>query len=216
MEKKKNTERNNKGGRPPKSTADKLKYRVTVKLATPDYYTKDDLKAAFDEAQTQTTEIRKTLRSTGKNFVRSTNKFIIQGNIWLTNQCTGNFLTARIRRSSSWNTRRRSLYMKLPGKYWKNIQKMENCLPWNCWKQKKKSSQYEAYRNLWEYEKELHIVQTNIDTFLGKNRSRQTAQERESTRSWISALCQKAHGDFSLLRVPILCILFQLFDFLYI
>ena len=39
MEKKQNTERNNKGGRPPKSTTDKLKYRVTVKLATPDYYT---------------------------------------------------------------------------------------------------------------------------------------------------------------------------------
>ena len=50
-------------------------------------------------------------------------------------------------------------------------------------KAEKKSSQYEAYRNLWEYEKELHIVQTNIDTFLAKNRSRQTAQERESTRS---------------------------------
>ena len=39
MEKKQNAERNNKGGRPPKSTTDKLKYRVTVKLATPDYYT---------------------------------------------------------------------------------------------------------------------------------------------------------------------------------
>ena len=39
MEKRQNTERNNKGGRPPKSTTDKLKYRVTVKLATPDYYT---------------------------------------------------------------------------------------------------------------------------------------------------------------------------------
>lgn len=39
MEKKQNTERNNKGDRPPKSTTDKLKYRVTVKLATPDYYT---------------------------------------------------------------------------------------------------------------------------------------------------------------------------------
>ena len=39
MEKKQNTERNNKGGRPPKSTTDKLKYRVTVKLATTDYYT---------------------------------------------------------------------------------------------------------------------------------------------------------------------------------
>ena len=45
MEKKQNTERNNKGGRPPKSTTDKLKYRVTVKLATPDYYT---LKATPD------------------------------------------------------------------------------------------------------------------------------------------------------------------------
>ena len=39
MEKKQNAERNNKGGRPPKSTTDKLKYRVTVKLATLDYYT---------------------------------------------------------------------------------------------------------------------------------------------------------------------------------
>ena len=39
MEKKQNAERNNRGGRPPKSTTDKLKYRVTVKLATPDYYT---------------------------------------------------------------------------------------------------------------------------------------------------------------------------------
>ena len=47
----------------------------------------------------------------------------------------------------------------------------------------RKNNQYEAYRNLREYEKELHIIQTNIDTFLGKDRSRQTAQERESTRS---------------------------------
>lgn len=30
---------NNKGGRPPKSTTEKLKYRVTAKLATQDYYT---------------------------------------------------------------------------------------------------------------------------------------------------------------------------------
>lgn len=38
MEKKQITKRNNKGVRPPKSTTDKLKYRVIVKLATPDYY----------------------------------------------------------------------------------------------------------------------------------------------------------------------------------
>lgn len=46
-----------------------------------------------------------------------------------------------------------------------------------------KKSQYETYQNLRKYEKELHTVQTNIDTFLGKNRSRQPKPEKEATRS---------------------------------
>ena len=46
-----------------------------------------------------------------------------------------------------------------------------------------KNSQYEAYQNLRKYEKELHTVQTNIDTFLGKDRSQQSELEKETTRS---------------------------------
>lgn len=38
MEHKRNTNQRNKGGRPKKGTADKLKYRLTVKMATSDYY----------------------------------------------------------------------------------------------------------------------------------------------------------------------------------
>ena len=39
MEQKRRFDRRNKGGRPKKEAADKLKYRLTVKMATSDYYT---------------------------------------------------------------------------------------------------------------------------------------------------------------------------------
>ena len=38
MEQKRKFDRRNKGGRPKKGAADKLKYRLTVKMATSDYY----------------------------------------------------------------------------------------------------------------------------------------------------------------------------------
>ena len=42
MERKRKINRRNKGGRPKKGAADKLKYRLTVKMATSDYYTLKD------------------------------------------------------------------------------------------------------------------------------------------------------------------------------
>lgn len=39
MEQKRKFDSRNKGGRPKKEAADKLKYRLTVKMATSDYYT---------------------------------------------------------------------------------------------------------------------------------------------------------------------------------
>lgn len=39
MEQKQNASKRNKGGRSKKGAADKLKYRLTVKMATSDYYT---------------------------------------------------------------------------------------------------------------------------------------------------------------------------------
>lgn len=153
------------------------------------YDTKDDLKAAFDEAQTQTTEMRKTLRSTEKR-LREVNEQIHYTGQYLANKSVyREFLNCKNKKKfrlehqteiTLYETARKILKEhsedgKLPSMKLLKAEKEKLTA--------RKSSQYEAYRNLQEYEKELHIVQTNIDTFLGKDRSRQTAQERESTRS---------------------------------
>lgn len=153
------------------------------------YDTEDDLKAAFDEAQTQTSEMRKTLRSTEKK-LREVNEQIHYTGQYLANKSVyREFLTCKNKKKfrlehqteiTLYETARKILKEhsedgKLPSMKLLKAEKEKLAA--------RKSSQYEAYRNLREYEKELHIVQTNIDTFLGKDRSRQTAQERESTRS---------------------------------
>ena len=153
------------------------------------YDTEDDLKSAFDEAQTQTTEMRKTLRSTEKK-LREVNEQIHYTGQYLANKSVyREFLTCKNKKKfrlehqteiTLYETARKILKEhsedgKLPSMKLLKVEKEKLAA--------RKSSQYEAYRNLREYEKELHIVQTNIDTFLGKDRSRQTAQERESTRS---------------------------------
>ena len=153
------------------------------------YDTEDDLKAAFDEAQAQTTEMRKTLRSTEKK-LREVNEQIHYTGQYLANKSVyREFLTCKNKKKfrlehqteiTLYETARKILKEhsedgKLPSMKLLKAEKEKLVA--------RKSNQYEAYRNLREYEKELHIVQTNIDTFLGKDRSRQTAQERESTRS---------------------------------
>ena len=153
------------------------------------YDTEDDLKAAFDEAQTQTTEMRKTLRSTEKK-LREVNEQIHYTGQYLANKSMyREFLNCKNKKKfrlehqaeiTLYETARKILKEhsedgKLPSMKLLKAEKEKLAA--------RKSSQYEAYRNLREYEKELHIVQTNIDTFLGKDRSRQTAQERGSTRS---------------------------------
>ena len=153
------------------------------------YDTEDDLKAAFDEAQAQTTEMRKTLRSTEKK-LREVNEQIHYTGQYLANKSVyREFLTCKNKKKfrlehqteiTLYETARKILKEhsedgKLPSMKLLKAEKEKLAA--------RKSSQYEAYRNLREYEKELHIVQTNIDTFLGKDRSRQTAQERESTRT---------------------------------
>ena len=153
------------------------------------YDTEDDLKAAFDEAQAQTTEMRKTLRSTEKK-LREVNEQIHYTGQYLANKSVyREFLTCKNKKKFRLEHQTEITLYETARKILKEHSE-DGKLPFmkllKAEKEKlaaRKSSQYEAYRNLREYEKELHIVQTNIDTFLGKDRSRQTAQERESTRS---------------------------------
>ena len=153
------------------------------------YDTEDDLKAAFDEAQAQTTEMRKTLRSTEKK-LREVNEQIHYTGQYLANKSVyREFLTCKNKKKFRLEHQTEITLYETARKILKEHSEDGKLPPMKLLKAEKeklaarKSSQYEAYRNLREYEKELHIVQTNIDTFLGKDRSRQTAQERESTRS---------------------------------
>ena len=77
MEQKRIFDRRNKGGRPKKGAADKLKYRLTVKMATSDYYTlkgkynpqiqifaESETKRPFFECSFKTKRTKKDLRTT--------------------------------------------------------------------------------------------------------------------------------------------------------
>ena len=46
-----------------------------------------------------------------------------------------------------------------------------------------KDSQYEAYENLRNYQKELKTVCSNVDTILGKDRSKLTEMEHDHSIS---------------------------------
>lgn len=153
------------------------------------YDTEDDLKAAFSKAQAQTTDMRKALRSTEKE-LREINEQIHYTGQYLANKSVyRQFLSSKNKKKfrqeyqteiTLYETARKVLKErsedgKLPSMKLLKAEKEKLTA--------RKNSQYETYQNLRGYEKELHIVQTNIATFLGKDRSRQNEQEKDNARS---------------------------------
>ena len=153
------------------------------------YDTEDDLKNAFTEAQAQTADMRKALRSTEKK-LRQVNEQIHYTGQYLANKSVyRQYLNSRNKKKfrqehqteiTLYETAREVLKGhsedgKLPSMKLLKAEKEKLTA--------RKNSQYDAYQNLREYEKELHTVQTNIVTFLGKDRSRQNEQEKDNARS---------------------------------
>lgn len=153
------------------------------------YDTEEELKKASEEAKTQTADMRKALRSTEEKLkqvneqIHYTGQYLANKSIYRQFVNSSNKIKFRQEHQSEitlYETARKILngYSsdgKLPSMKLLKIEK-ENLTAL-------KKSQYETYQNLRKYEKELHTVQTNIDTFLGKNRSRQPKPEKEATRS---------------------------------
>ena len=153
------------------------------------YDTEDDLKAAFSKAQAQTADMRKALRSTEKE-LREINEQIHYTGQYLANKSVyRQFLNSKNKKKfrqehqteiTLYETARKVLKErsedgKLPSMKLLKAEKEKLTA--------RKNSQYETYQNLRGYEKELHTVQTNIATFLGKDRSRQNEQEKDNARS---------------------------------
>lgn len=153
------------------------------------YDTEEDLEKASEEAETQTANMRKALRST-EDKLKQVNEQIHYTGQYLANksiyrQFINSTNKTKFRQEHQteitlYETARKILkgYSadgKLPSMKLLKVEKGNLTAL--------KNSQYEAYQNLRKYEKELHTVQTNIDTFLGKDRSRQSELEKETTRS---------------------------------
>ncbi len=148
------------------------------------YDSQEDLQAAFSEAQVQTTEMRKALRSTEQR-LKGINEQIHYTGQYLANKSVyGQFLKSKNKKQfrlehqseiTLYETAHRILKEhsadgKLPSmKFLKAEKEKLTTL---------KDSQYEAYQNLRNYQNELKTVCSNVDMILGKNLSRQEEQQK--------------------------------------
>ena len=153
------------------------------------YDTEDDLKAAFDEAQTQTTEMRKTLRSTEKK-LREVNEQIHYTGQYLANKSMyREFLNCKNKKKFRLEHQAEITLYESARKILKDLSGNGKLPSMKILKAEKerltvlKDNQYSAYQNLREYEKELKTVQVNLANILGKDQPRQKEQEKGAFRS---------------------------------
>lgn len=149
------------------------------------YDTQEDLLTAFSEAQSQTTEMRKALRSTEQKLQEVNEQIHYTGQYLANKSVYSQFLKSKNKKLfrqehqseiTLYETARKILQERSGGKKLPSIKTLK------VEKEKLtalKNSQYEAYQNLHGYEKELRTVCTNVDVILGKNHSRQVEKSQD-------------------------------------
>lgn len=152
------------------------------------YGTEKDLEKAFEEAKKQTADMRKALRST-EGRLKQVNEQIHYTGQYLANKAIyRQFINSRNKKKFRQEHSAELTLYESARKFLKE-QSSDGKLPsMKLLKEEKekltarKASQKDAYRNLREYEKELNTVRTNIQSFLGRNHSRQETQEKGEIR----------------------------------
>lgn len=153
------------------------------------YDTEKDLLHAYHEAHTQTSDMRKALRSTEQSLkqineqIHYTGQYLANKSVYrqfLSSKNKGKFREEHKAELTLYETARKilkehSVNGKLPSmKLLKEEKEKLTVL---------KSSQKEAYQNLRKFEKELNTVCSNVEIFLEKSRFRQNGQEKDMVRS---------------------------------
>lgn len=153
------------------------------------YDTEEDLESAWKEAKSQTADMRKALRSTeGK--LKQVNEQIHYTGQYLANKSVyRQFVNSRNKKKFRQEHQAELALYETARKFLKE-QSEDGKLPsMKLLKEEKeklaalKNSQQESYHNLRDYEKELNTVRTNVETFLGRDHSRQETLEKETSRS---------------------------------
>lgn len=148
------------------------------------YDTQEDLLTAFSEAQEQTTEIRKALRSTEQQLKEVNEQIHYTGQYLANKSVYGQFLKSKNKKQfrqehlseiTLYETAHRILKEK------SDSGKLPSMKTLKAEKEKLtalKNTQYEAYQNLRGYQNELKTVCTNVDMILGKNHAKHPEQEK--------------------------------------
>ena len=148
------------------------------------YDTKDDLLAAFSEAQAQASDMRKALRSTEQQIKEIREQIHYTGQYLANKSVYGEYLKSKNKKKfrqehqseiTLYETARKILQEKSGGgklpslKILKAKEAELSAL---------KESQYAAYQNLRGYQNELKTVCANVDAILGKDHTRQHEPEK--------------------------------------
>ena len=152
------------------------------------YDTKDTLADAFSEAQAQTSETRKSLRSTEKK-LKEVNRQIHYTGQYLANKSVyKQYLKSRNKKRFRQEHRSEVTLYETARKILKEYTGSGQLPSLKMLKEEKvkltqlKSSQYKAYQNLRGHETELKTVMSNVEMILGKELARQE-REQETSRS---------------------------------
>lgn len=153
------------------------------------YDTETDLLHAYHEAQMQTSDMRKALRSTEGTLKLINEQLHYTGQYLANKSVYRQFLNSRNRGKFREEHKAELTLYETARKFLKE-HSVDGKLPsMKLLKEEKekltvlKNSQKEAYQNLRRQEKELHTIHSNVMMFLGKNHFRQTEHGKENIRS---------------------------------
>lgn len=152
------------------------------------YDSEEALADAFSQAQAQTSDMRKALRSTEKKLKEVNQQIHYTGQYLANKSVYKQYLASRNKKQFRQEHGAKIALYEAARKFLKDSAGGGKLPSIKLLKEEKakltefKNRQYEAYQNLRGYEKELKTVKTNVEMILGKGQDRQE-QERETSRS---------------------------------
>ena len=151
------------------------------------YDTQDDLRSAFSEAQSQTTEIRKALRSTEQKLKEVNEQIHYTGQYLANKNVYSQYLKSRNKKHFRQEHQAEIALYETARKFLKERSGTGSLPSIKTLKEEKekltrlKDSQYAAYQNLRDYQRELKTVCSNVDMILGNNRSLYPEQQQKTS-----------------------------------
>lgn len=146
--------------------------------------TRQDLSAALDDAGIRTGEMRKALRSTEQRIKEISEQIHYTGQYFANKNTYGQYLKSRNKKHFRQEHQTEITLYETARKFLKERSGTDKLPSIKSLKEEKeklsrlKDSQYAAYQNLREYQKELKTVCSNVDMILGNQHTQESSQQK--------------------------------------